>query len=98
MFNDDLGEDHVGIFILYCLDDISIIMNIWWWLLSQTISHGHSLKAFLKSYNDNHTFGLDAKRTISVKKKKTFHKKNKKALNVNVPMSRIDKLLFEESI
>ncbi len=34
MLDDDLGEDHVGLFILYCLDDISTIMNIWKWPLS----------------------------------------------------------------
>ncbi len=98
MLGDDLGEDHVGILILYCPDDISIVMSIWWWLLSQTIFHGHSLKAFLKSCNDNHIFGLNAKRTISVKNKNTFHKKKRKALDVNVLVSRIDKLLSKESI
>lgn len=44
MFDDDLG-DHVGIVILYCPNDILVVMSIWRWLLSQTIFHGHSLKA-----------------------------------------------------
>jgi hypothetical protein len=34
MFNDDLGEDHVGIFILFCPYDISAVMSIWRWQLS----------------------------------------------------------------
>jgi hypothetical protein len=29
VFNNDLCEDHVGIFILYCPCDISIVMSIW---------------------------------------------------------------------
>jgi hypothetical protein len=32
------------------------------------------------------------------KKKKTFHKRKRKASNFDVSMSRMDKLLFEESI
>lgn len=27
--DDDLGEDHVGLFNLYCPNDISTIMSIW---------------------------------------------------------------------
>ncbi len=34
VLDDDLGEDHVGLFILYCLNDILVIMNIWRWPLS----------------------------------------------------------------
>lgn len=34
MLDDDLGEDHVELFILYCHDDISTIMNSWKWPLS----------------------------------------------------------------
>jgi hypothetical protein len=34
VLDDDLGEDHVGLCILYCLDDILVIMNIWRWPLS----------------------------------------------------------------
>jgi hypothetical protein len=34
LFNDDLGEDHVGILILYYPNDISTIMSIWGWPLS----------------------------------------------------------------
>ncbi len=98
MLGDDLGEDHVRLFILYCLDDISAIMNIWRWpLLTQTILHGHSWWTFLKSYDDNPISDVDAKGIISVKKK-TFHKKKKKAFNVDVPMLKIDKLMFKESI
>jgi hypothetical protein len=78
MFNDDLCEDHVIIFISYCPCDISTVMNIWRWLLSQTILHGNSLKALLKSYDDNHIFDVNVEGAICVKKKQyTFHKKKK---------------------
>jgi hypothetical protein len=98
MLNDDLGEDHVGIIILYCPCDIST-MSIWRWALSHTILHGHYLKALLKSYDDNNIFDVDVEGTICLKKKKnTFHKRKRKALDVDVLMSRINKLLFEESI
>jgi hypothetical protein len=31
VFDDDLGEDHVGFFIFYYLDDILVVMDIWRW-------------------------------------------------------------------
>jgi hypothetical protein len=84
MLDDDLGKDHVGILILYCLDDILTVMSIWRWLLSQTIIYGHSLKALLKSYYDNHIFDVDVEGAISVKKKQyTFHKKKVRLWRVN---------------
>jgi hypothetical protein len=98
VLHDDLG-DHVGIFILYRPNDILVVISIWRWSLSQTIFCGHSLKALLKSYEDNHISDVDVEGAIGVKKKRyTFHKKKKKTLDVDIPMSRINKLLFEESI
>lgn len=48
---------------------------------------------------DNHISNVDIKGAIGVKKKQyTFHKKKKKTLDVDIPMSRIDNLLYEESI
>jgi len=61
VLNDDLGEDHVGIIIFYCPCDISTTMSIWRWALSHTILHGHSLKALLKSYDDNNIFDVDVR-------------------------------------
>jgi hypothetical protein len=57
------------------------------------------LKVFFKSYNDNHIFDVDAEGEVGVKKKQyIFHNKKKKALDFDVSMSRMDKLLSEESI
>jgi hypothetical protein len=42
-----LGEDHVGVSILYCLNNISVVMTIWKWPLAQIIVDGHSLSNFL---------------------------------------------------
>jgi hypothetical protein len=98
VFSDDLG-DHVGILILYCPNDILVVVSIWRWSLSQMIFRGHSLKALLKSYKDNHISDVDVEGAIGVKKERyTFHKRKKKTLDVDIPVSRIDKLLFEESI
>jgi hypothetical protein len=74
-------------------------MSVQGWPLSQMIFHGHSLKALLKSCDDNHIFDVNVEGTIGVKKKQyTFHKRKKKALDVNVPMSKVDKLLSKKSI
>jgi hypothetical protein len=56
------------------------------------------LKALLKSYDDNNIFDVDVREQFVWRKKKTFHKRKRKALDVDVLMSRINKLLFEESI
>ncbi len=90
----DLG-DHVGILILYCLNDILVVISIWKWSLSQMIFHGHSLKAFLKSYEDNCIFDVDVERGIGVKK---ITMRKKKTLDADIPVLRIVKLLSEESI
>jgi hypothetical protein len=34
VLDDDLGKNYVGLLILYCPDDVSIIINIWRWPLS----------------------------------------------------------------
>jgi hypothetical protein len=67
VLDDDLG-DHVGNFILYCINYILVIMSIWRWLFSHTIFRGQSLKAFLKSYEDNHICNVDVEGAIGVKK------------------------------
>jgi hypothetical protein len=56
-------------------------------------------ESFLKSYDDNHISYVNVEGTIGVKKKKkTFQKRKIKALDVDVPMSRVDKFLYKESI
>ncbi len=67
--------------------------------MSQIILHEHSLKALFKSYDNSHISYEDAKGEIGDKKKQyAFHKRKKKALDSDVSMLRMDKLLFEESI
>ncbi len=57
------------------------------------------MKAFFKSYDNSHISYVDAEGEIGVKKKQyTFHKRKRKALDFDVSMLRMDKLLFEESI
>jgi len=41
IFDDRLGEDHVGLCILYFLMIMSTMMTIWKWLLVQTILDDH---------------------------------------------------------
>jgi hypothetical protein len=41
VFDDQFGEDHVGLNILYCLNNVSVVMIIWKWSLSQTILDGY---------------------------------------------------------
>jgi hypothetical protein len=40
VLDNKLGEDHVGVTILYCLNNISMVMTIWKWPLAQTIMDG----------------------------------------------------------
>jgi hypothetical protein len=42
VFDDQLGEDHVGLNILHCLSNVVTIMAIWKWSISQTILDGYS--------------------------------------------------------
>jgi hypothetical protein len=49
----DLNEDHIGLLILHCLNDILIVISIWKLPLFQTTLDGNSLNALLKSYDEN---------------------------------------------
>jgi len=69
IFDDQLGEDHVGLYILYFLAIMSIVMTIWNWLLVQTILDGYPLKKHLMAFNETHIPDVDDVRVISVKKK-----------------------------
>jgi hypothetical protein len=44
ILDNQFGEDHAGLCILYFLNNISITMTIWKWSLLQTILDGYSLK------------------------------------------------------
>jgi len=64
-----LGDDHVGLTILYCPRNISMVITIWKWSLVQTTVEGFSLKELLLSYNESYEPEVDVKRMISVRKK-----------------------------
>ncbi len=69
IFDDQLGEDHVGLCILYFPAIMSVVMTIWKWLLVQTILDGYPLKKHLMAFNETHILDVDDVRVISVKKK-----------------------------
>lgn len=74
-------------------------MTIWKWPLYKTILDGHSLKAFVEFYDENYISYVEEEGEIGVNKKQyTFHKRKWKLSNMEVSMSRIDKLLSKESI
>jgi hypothetical protein len=71
-----LGEDHVKVNILYCLNNISMVMIIWKWPLVQTIVDGYSLKQLLIFYNESNIPTIDEEGEIGVRKKQyTFQKR-----------------------
>jgi hypothetical protein len=41
VLDDWLGEDHVGLYIFYCLSIMSTMMTIWKWPLTWTILNGY---------------------------------------------------------
>jgi hypothetical protein len=85
-----LGDDHVGLTILYYLGNISIVMTIWKWLLAQTTMEGFSLKELLLSYDESCIPKVDVEGMISMKGKQ------KEIVSLN-SISRIEKVLKEES-
>jgi hypothetical protein len=50
-------------------------MTIWRWPLSETILDGHSLKAFLEFYDENHISYVEEGKIGMNKKQYTFHKR-----------------------
>jgi hypothetical protein len=42
VFDIQLGEDHVRVSILYCPNNILMVVTIWKWPLAQTIMDGYS--------------------------------------------------------
>jgi len=47
------GEDHVGVNVLYCPNNVSMVMTIWKWPLAQTIMDGYSLKQLFILYDES---------------------------------------------
>jgi hypothetical protein len=66
VLDDRLGEDHVGLCILYCLTIVSTMMTIWKWLLVQTILDGYPLIKHLISFNETHMLDVDDLGTAGV--------------------------------
>lgn len=49
ILDNKLGEDHLGVSILYCPNNVLKVMTTWKWPLTQTIMDGYSLRQFLVS-------------------------------------------------
>jgi hypothetical protein len=96
ILEDILGDDHVGLTILYCPRKSLTIMTIWKWLLVQTTMDGFSLKELLISYDETYMPKKDIARIIGIKKKNFNKRKWKEIMSLNF-VSRIEKLLNKES-
>jgi hypothetical protein len=55
--------------ILYCLNNVLIVMTIWKWLLVQTIVDGYSLRQLLVSYDESKIPTIDEEGEIGVRNK-----------------------------
>jgi hypothetical protein len=69
IFNDWLGEDHVGLCILYSLI-ILAMTTIWKWLLDQIIFYGYPFKKHFITFNETHISNVDDVGAVGVKKTK----------------------------
>ncbi len=99
ILNDWLGEDHVGLCILYYLAIVSIVMTIWKWLLVQTIFDGYLLIEHFITFHDTHILDVANVGSIGVKKKKnSVHKTKRNVIDSKGSISRIEKMLLEESM
>ncbi len=97
--DDLLSEVHVRVSILYYLNNILVVMTIWKWPLAQTIVDGYSLKQFFGFYNENNIPTINEEGEIVIRKKQyTFQKKKRNVGHFDCSMSRIEKLLSQESI
>jgi hypothetical protein len=76
VFDNQLGEDHVGVNILYCLNNISMVITIWKWPLAQTIVDRYSIRQLFVSYDECNIPTIDEEGKIVVRKKQyTFQKR-----------------------
>ncbi len=95
VLDNQLGEDHVSVSILYCLNNISTVMTIWKWPLAQTIVDGYSLKQ-LVSNDENNIPTVDEEGVIGVRKKQyTFQKRKRSVGDYNQLVSKINKMLSQ---
>ncbi len=69
IFDNQLGEDHVKVSILYHLNNISVVMIIWKWSLAQIVVDGYSLRQLLVSYDESNILTIDEEGEIGVWKK-----------------------------
>jgi hypothetical protein len=87
IFDDQLGEDHVGLCILYCPRTMSIVTPIWKWSFDQTILDKYRLRKHLIA---THILHHDDVGTIGVKKKKSFHKRMQNDVDFEGSISKIE--------
>jgi hypothetical protein len=66
LLDNQLGEDHVGVSILYCLNNVLVVMMIWKWPLVQMILNGYPLRQLFMSYNENNIPIIDEEEEIGV--------------------------------
>jgi hypothetical protein len=66
VLDDQLGEDHVGLSILYCPMTMSTMITIWKWLLAQIILDGYPLGKYFITFNETHIPDVDDVRIIGV--------------------------------
>ncbi len=72
IIDDQPGEDHVGLCILYCRGTMLTVMIIWKWLLVQTIFDRYPLREHFIAFNETHILNEDDAKTVGVKKKILF--------------------------
>lgn len=72
VLDENLGETTVGVTILSYPCDITKVMSIWRWLLSQKNLNGHSIFTLLGVYDEHNASNDNNKGMINVKKKKLF--------------------------
>jgi hypothetical protein len=90
ILDNQLGEDHVGLCILYCPRTMSIVMTIWKWSLVQTILDKYPLRKHLITFNETHILDDDDVGTVGVKEKNYFHKKKQNDVDFEGSISKIE--------
>ncbi len=99
VLDNQLGEDHVGVSILYCLNNISMVITIRKWPLAQTIVDRYFIRQLFVSYDECNIPTIDEEGKIVVRKKQyTFQKRMQSFGHFDRLMLRINKLLSHESI
>jgi hypothetical protein len=82
--SNQLGEDRVEVSILYCSNNILVVMTIWKWSLAQTIMDGYSWKHLFVSYDEINIPTVDEEGEIGVNKMQyTFQKRRQSVRHFN---------------